>query len=121
MTKFIELSALIAELETVPGMSRRLRQARKRLAPRLYRRGSANYKRMMRGDPPPPDPKKKRWENRRRPNKRHLYRPSDGHAACGMRVRNGPYLTTNRMALVTCGRCKALTATTLSKTYVGRT
>jgi hypothetical protein len=52
---FITIEEMIAEaIAKDPAMRERLAEARKRLAPLLYPKGSASYERMMRGEPPSP-------------------------------------------------------------------
>lgn len=51
---FITIEEMIAEaIAKDPAMRERLAEARKRLAPLLYPKGSRQYERMMRGEPPP--------------------------------------------------------------------
>jgi hypothetical protein len=51
---FVTIEEMIAEaIANDPAMAERLAEARKRLAPLLYPKGSRNYERMMQGLPPP--------------------------------------------------------------------
>ena len=52
MTEWTPLSEIIERHEADPAMAERLREARKRLAPRIFPVGSPDYERMMRGEGP---------------------------------------------------------------------
>lgn len=51
--EWITLDEFIEERERDPEMARLMREARKRIAPLLYRPGDPRYERMMRGEGPP--------------------------------------------------------------------